>query len=166
MNKENTYHFIKTKPELSALLLLILTAAMLLWITSLYLPAVLFSLLSFLSLFRTSGFIIDKKNEKVKMVSGYLGVQSGKWYRIPNAKYVSLLRTKQASNSNNGATSVQNSPKSSCYQINLVVQIHREKRPFRLMTTNVENAIIEGKKLGEFMNLKVLDSTTHKRRWI
>ncbi|MBI9065826.1 MAG: hypothetical protein JEZ09_00960 [Salinivirgaceae bacterium] len=166
MNREATYGIVKTKPGLSPLFLLILTANLFFWIHAIYALGVIFSIFTIVAFFKTSGFILDKENNRVKRISGYSGIQYGKWYRVPDIKYVSLLRVKQASNSNNGATSVQNSPRSSCYQINLIVQQHREKRVFGLMTTNVETARSEGVKLGAFLDLKVLDSTTYNRHWI
>lgn len=166
VNKEATYQLIETKPQLSAALLLVITVNMFFYI---YLPlafAELFSIVVFFVLFKTTGFILDKESSKVKMISGYAGIKMGKWYRLPQMQYVSLLRIKQASNSGSGSAIVKNSRGSYGYQVNLIVQVHKEKRPFKLMTTNVKRAKEEGVKLGEFLNLKVLDSTTHNRQWI
>lgn len=166
MNQLTTYQQITTKPQLSSALLLVVTGDMFAWINHIYILAGLVMLVSFLILFRTSGFIVDKEQKKVKRISGYFGLKMGRWYKLPEIKYVSLLRIKQASYSSYGNSVVKNSPKSFGYQVNLIVRVHKEDRVFRLMTTNVDQALEEGKKLGKYLDIKVLDSTSHKRHWI
>lgn len=166
MKKENTYKIIRTKPELSSTLLLVITFNLFLIIFQFYYIALISSLFTFFFLFRTSGFILDKENHRIKKVKGFAGFTTGQWHTLPSVKYVSLLRIKQASNSSYGTTGIANSERSFGYQINLVVQVNREKRRYKLMTTKLDKAKEEGKRIGEFMDLKVLDSTSHKRRWI
>merc|ERR1711879_180955 len=139
------------------------TISLLAWIFKFYIIGAVSLLLTFFMLFRTTGYIVDKAHSKVKRVAGFGGIKSGRWYKLPEIKYVSLLRIKQASDSSYGTSVVQNSPNSFGYQVNLIVRVHKEERIFRLITTNEQNAKQEGKKLGEFLDLKVLDSTSHKR---
>jgi hypothetical protein len=126
----------------------------------------LFSMVSFFVVFRTSGYILDKENSRIKMISGYSGILMGKWYKLPEIKYVSLLRISQARDTSSGSIISSTSPKSFGYQVNLVVRVHREHRPINLMTTNIEKAKDEGKKLGEYLDLRVFDSTSYKRCWL
>lgn len=166
MEIENSYQNITTKPQISSSLLIVITINMFLYINYLYVIGALFSVFSFFVLFKTSGYILDKENKRIKMVSGYSGFKLGKWYKLPEVKYISLLRINQPSNSNSGSIISSTSPKNFGYQVNLVVRVHREHRPIKLMTTNVEEAKEEGKKLGEFLDLKVYDSTSYKRKWL
>lgn len=166
MKADNSYQNISTKPQISSSLLIVITINMFLYINQLYIVGVIFTLFSFFVLFRTSGYILDKENSRIKMISGYSGFKMGKWYKLPEVKYVSLLRINQPSNSNSGSIISNTSPKSFAYQVNLVVRIHREHRPIKLMTTNEQSAREEGKKLGAFLDLKVFDSTSHKRCWL
>ncbi len=166
MEIENSYQQVTTKPQISSSLLLVITINMFIWINELYIIGILFSIFSFFVLFRTSGYILDKENGRIKMISGYAGIKIGKWYKLPEVKYVSLLRISQARDSSSGAIISSISPKSFGYQVNLVVRMHREHRPINLMTTNIEKAKEEGKKLGEYLDLKVFDSTSHKRCWL
>lgn len=60
---------------------------------------------------------------------------------------------------------VQTSSKNYTYQLNLIVD-DPKIRKLRIISGKRNKVISEGLKLGEFLNLKVLDVTTFDKKWI
>jgi hypothetical protein len=163
------YEFVKRKPQGSILLFLLLIIDMMLWSFTFYLLAIFATFLTFAILIQPTGYIIDKDKKRIKIINGFISHRIGKWKKLPEVKYVSLLRVKHIDNLHQTNPALYN-PKtthSSNYLVNLVIKENWQKeRPVKLISTSKENAIHEGLKLGEYLGLKVLDQTTHEKHWI
>lgn len=162
------YELLEIRPRVSAPLIVIILICLISWINASFVAGIILTILVFGILFLTSGFIIDKENNRIKKVVYFLGFKFGKWYTLPEIKYISLLRVKIArkSYSHSSKQYVQVASKRSTYRINLIIQDRSRQRPFRLISTTKEKAIEEGLKLGNYLSLKVYDSTSPDRKWI
>ena len=167
MKKEKPYQIIETQPETSSLIMVFLGVVLIIWLTSNYLLGIFIAILGLAVTFMPSGFIIDKKNHKIKKVNYLLGIPIGKWKEMPNIQYISLLRVIRKGKRRQSPAPVfaSNISDQYMYQINLIIKEERMK-PFRLISTSRDHAIKEGLKLGEYLNLKVFDMTTPKKKWI
>ncbi len=161
------YELLEIKPRFSTASFLVLLISTAFWANASYTVGILLSILTVGLLFLTSGFIIDKKNKRIKIFTYFFGVRFGKWRVLPELKYVSVLRVrlKKKTYSASSRQFEQITSGSYTYRISLVLEDKREK-PLRLTSTNKEKAIEEGLKLGEYLNLNILDSTTIDRKWI
>jgi hypothetical protein len=161
------YRLLEIKPRLSLPLFVVLVFCAASWINSNYIAGGILVILFMGILFLTSGFIIDKDNNRIRKVVYFLGFRFGKWHTMPEIKYISLLRVRLARKSYSPSSRqyVQRTSKNYTYRVNLIIHGDRQK-PFRLISTTREKAIEEGLKLGEYLGLKVFDSTTPDRKWI
>jgi hypothetical protein len=163
------YEFVNIKPQGSILLFIMLIIDLILFSASFVLWASISTIFTLAVLIQPSGFIIDKENNQIKIVKGIISLRLGKWKKLPEVKYVSLLRVKHIDNlhQTNPALYRPKTTNSSNYLVNLIIKENWQKeRPVKLISTSQKNAIAEGLKLGEYLNLKVLDQTTHEKRWI
>ena len=163
------YEHIKIKPQGSIPLFILLIADLMLWSTSYYVLAIITTLLTCVVLIQPTGFIIDKDKRKIKFIKGFISLKTGKWKKLPEVKYVSLLRVKQINNfhQTNPVLFDPKTEKSSNYLVNLVIKENWQKeRPVKLLATSKEDAINQGLKLGDYLDLRVLDQTTHEKKWL
>lgn len=166
---KNHYELVKIKPQGSVPLFIFLIIDIVLWSMQLYALGAVASVLTIVISIQPSGFIFDKENNRVKIVKGYLSLRSGKWKKLPEIKYVSLLRVKHIDNlhQTNPTLYSPKTTRSSNYMVNLIIkETWQRERPVRLMKTSKETAITEGLKLAEYLDLRVLDQTTHEKHWI
>jgi hypothetical protein len=164
---KNYLELIEIKPRLSFTLLFVITINLILFVAASIIFGVLMTILTISLFFQTSGFIIDRENNRVKKVRGFWGMKIGKWQKLPEFKYVSLLRVKQGRKSYQASSAmfVQKSSNSNIYKVNLVIDSGTQK-VFNLINANKEKAIETGLLVGEYLDLKVLDVTTHEKKWI
>ncbi len=163
------YEHITIKPQGSIPLFIFLILDLMLWSTSYYVLAIISTLLTFIVLIQPTGFIIDKEKHKIKFIKGFISLKTGKWRKLPEIKYVSLLRVKHIDNfhQTNPTLFEPKTVKSSNYLVNIVIKENWQKeRPVKLLNTNKEDAICQGLKLGDYLDLRVLDQTTHEKHWL
>ena len=167
MKQNKPYQVIETKPGAASLVTVFLGGVVVIWLTANYLLGVFVAILGMGVAFMPRGFVIDKENNKIKKVYYFLGLPIGKWYEMPDIKYVSLLRAIHKSSRRQSPAPAFASRTSDhyVYQVNLIVEEERLK-PLRLISTSRQQAIKEGLKLGEYLDVKVFDMTTGKKQWI
>lgn len=167
MSKEDIFKLTETKPKSSSILTVLLGIMLVWWITSNYVLVMLIAIVGLGVTFMPSGFLIDREKSLIKRVHYLFGFSIGKWYELPNIKYISLLRVREKNSPRYipAPAFIQNSSVQFVYQINLIIEEGRLK-PFRLISTTRQQAIKTGLKLGEYLDLKVLDMTTPVKKWI
>jgi hypothetical protein len=167
MKKEKPFRILEINPGKSSLVMLFLFVLLVIWLTGNYLLGIIIAIPGLALTIMPTGFIIDRKNNKIKKVYYFLGLPIGKWKELPRIQYISLLRVIHKGKRRQIPAPAFASGASGhyMYQVNLIIEEDRLK-PFRLISTSREQAINEGLKLGEYLNLKVFDMTTQRKKWI
>ncbi len=165
MNQHKPYQIIETQPRAGSLVTVLLGVVLVIWLTSNYLLGIFIAIMGLAITFMPRGFLIDKENNKIKKVYYFLGIPIGEWREMPNIQYVSLLRAIQKSRRRQNPAPAFASRASNhyVYQVNLIIKEDRMKA-LRLISTTREHAIKEGLKLGEYLDVKVFDRTTSKKK--
>ncbi|TRX65812.1 hypothetical protein [uncultured Carboxylicivirga sp.] len=114
-----------------------------------------------------SGLEIETQENRMRRYISILGYVSGKWIEIPELDYVTIVRVKMTSKKYqaSGAIYVQAPSSKVKYRVNLATK-DRRNRVVKVLTSEKDEAISEALKIGEALNLNVLDSTSHNQKWI
>lgn len=160
------YNISVTKPKISAPMILMVGLGILITLSQNFIIGPILIFLSCGFIFMRTGIKFDKENNRFKKYTIFLGFTLGKWEKVPEIKYISLLRVKMARRSYSPSSRiyVQRASKNYSYRVNLVIQNNR--KPDKLLSTSKDKAIEIGSQLGEYLDLKVFDSTSTDRKWI
>ena len=167
MKQNKPYQIIETQPGAASLFTVFIGVVLVTWLTANFMLGIFVAILGLGVTFMPRGFIIDKENNRMKKVYYYLGIPIGRWQKMPNIQYVSLLRVIQKSRRRQSPAPAFASRASNhyVYQVNLIIEEERLKA-LRLISTTRDHAIKEGLKLGEYLDVKVFDRTTSRKQWI
>ncbi len=166
MKKRNTYKILKIRPRLSTTLAILVVLDIIAWFNTDLIIASVVTVITIGVMFKSKGFIIDKENNRIRKVTNLFGITFGRWHKLPEIKYVSLLRVRLPHHRLKRMTelSKQNKAGSFICKVNLIIEENRQ-RAFQLMSTSQYKAIIEGVKLADYLDVKVLDVTTLDKKW-
>lgn len=167
MIQGNQYVITDNKPKFTKLLVFAIAIALCFWAAGFLVVGILFTVLIGGMFFMPTGLILDRERLQIKRFSKFFGITVGSWQKLPPIEYISLLRVKQKRKAfrPSSMTIVQTSTANSRYQVNLIVRQGR-LRPYKLLSTDLDDAIKKGLELGEFFDLRVYDATTSKQKWI
>ncbi len=114
-----------------------------------------------------SGLEIDTEANIMRRYSRIFGYVSGKWAIIPELDYVTVVSVKITSKKYqaSGAIYVQSPSSDVKYRVNLATK-DRRNPVIKVLTSEKNEAISEALKIGEALDLNVLDSTSPDRKWI
>lgn len=114
-----------------------------------------------------SGVEIDLDNNRMRDYISFLGIELGNWTTIPNLKYISIVRVKlkRKSFKVSAITFGQSSSNKLMYNVNLITEDKR-KRYIKILSAKKEESIKTALKIGELLDLKVLDYSTIDKKWI
>jgi hypothetical protein len=114
-----------------------------------------------------SGLEIDTEENRMRRYSRIFGYVSGKWTKIPELDYVTVVSVKMTSKKYqaSGAMYVQSPSSDVKYRVNLATK-DRRNPVIKVVTCGKSEAINEALKIGEALSLNVLDSTNPDRKWI
>ena len=119
-----------------------------------------------LMVFSYQGVIIDMAGERYMKYDRFLSFKIGGWKALPTPSYVTVVRI-NLSSSRTGPTPIvvpQDKKGARAFKVNLVVE--GQKRFVTICRGSLENMTKEALRLGEHMQLRVLDYTTHEKKWI
>ncbi len=90
----------------------------------------------------------------------------GRWVALPKPSYVTLVRIKLSNVRSMASPMVTPEPgkRARSYKVNLVVE--GDKRFISICRGSREKMTQEALKLGRELNIRVLDYTTHEKKWI
>ena len=113
------------------------------------------------------GVEIEFEKERYRSYTTLFGHTFGKGKPLPNIQYVTAVRVLQSSKRYQ-ASSAQYVQKVSFknYKYNVNLAVDGKQRVIKLWTLSHENALKEALKIGEALDLKVLDYTTPEKNWV
>lgn len=131
-----------------------------------YPGAIISLVLAVLTTFSFEGVTIDQKAQRYKKYDRFFRLKIGRWEKLPQPSYVTLVRI-NLNNQKNLASPIitpQAGKSTRAFKVNLVVE--GDKRFIPICRGSIEKMTEEALKLGKALDLRVLDYTTHDKKWI
>lgn len=119
-----------------------------------------------LSAFSYKGVIIDGIQSRYLRYDRILKIRIGSWETFSHASYVTVVRI-NLSNRRIGPGPLvmpEDQKAARAYKVNLVVE--GKERYISICRGSLEEMTSEAIRLGEHLQLRVLDYTTHEKKWI
>ena len=116
--------------------------------------------------FSYQGVIIDPLEKKYIRYDRFLYFKIGGWKPLPKPSYVSIVRIKLSSRRSAPTPMVgpQDSKGARTFKVNLVVE--GRQRYVSVCRGSLEKMTKEALSLGQHLQLRVLDFSTHEKKWI
>jgi hypothetical protein len=116
--------------------------------------------------FSYQGVIIDPVKQKYIRYDRFLSFKIGGWKALPRPSYVTLVRINLSSRRTAASPMVgpQDLKGARAFKVNLVVE--GKQRYIGICRGSLEKMTAESLRLGRHLNLRVLDYTTHEKKWI
>jgi hypothetical protein len=123
-------------------------------------------LIAALSAISFRGVIIDRENQKYMKYDRFLNVRIGKWDSLSKPSYVTVVRINLSDRRIGPAPMVMPEDKkgAKAYKVNLVVE--GDERYIPVCRGPLEKMTREALRLGEHLHVRVLDYSTHEKKWI
>ena len=119
-----------------------------------------------LSAFSFQGVIIDVAARQYLKYDRFLKIRIGGWKALPPPSYVTVVRINMA-NRRTGPSPIvvpQDKKGARAFKVNLVVE--GDQRFIGICRGSLEKMTEEALRLGKSLNVRVLDFTTHEKKWI
>lgn len=115
----------------------------------------------------SSGLEIDTKQNKLRRYCKIFGYVIGNWESIPELDYVTVVRVKMTAKKFQASSDLYLQAPSSnvMFRVNLVTKDSRNS-VIKVVTCEMNEAINEALKIGNALDLGVLDYTSSDRKWI
>lgn len=112
------------------------------------------------------GTLIDKNRLRYMKYDRFLWMKIGKWESMSIPTYVTVVRVNVSSMRTMPSPLAlpENKKEAKSYKVNLVVE--GDERYINICMGSKETMIAEALRLGKHLNLRVLDYTTHDKKWI
>jgi hypothetical protein len=121
--------------------------------------------LGILVTFSYQGIIIDAAQKKYLKYDRFMWIKIGRWTPLPTPSYVTIVRINLSSNRNLPTPLVPPDTKSArSYKVNLVVE--GDQRYVAVCRGSRDEMTHEALRLGQLLHIRVLDYTTHEKKWI
>ena len=119
-----------------------------------------------LSVFSYQGVIIDMAEKRYMKYDRFLKVRIGTWQDLPVPSYVTIVRIKLSSRRTAPSPIVipQDKKEARAFKVNLVVE--GKTRFIGICRGSLENMTREALRLGEHLQFRVLDYSSHEKKWI
>ena len=129
-------------------------------------PGSILMLIAILSAISFRGVIIDSENQKYMKYDRFLNVRIGKWESLSKPSYVTVVRINLSDRRIGPAPMVMPEDKkgAKAYKVNLVVE--GDERYVAVCRGPLEKMTSEALRLGEHLHVRVLDYSTHEKKWI
>jgi len=116
--------------------------------------------------FSYQGTKIDPEKQRYLKFDRFLWIKIGQWQPLSTPSYVTIVRINLSNKRNLPAPLVlpENTKRARSYKVNLVVE--GNERYINICRGSLEKMTLEALRLGNYMNIRVLDYTTHKKKWI
>lgn len=112
------------------------------------------------------GFKIDAEKGRIKHYDRFLWFYFGRWKPYPPPQYVTVVSIKLSGKRNAPIAFVipESGKASQSYKMNLVVE--GKQRFIPLARGNRKNLLEEAMKIGELLDIRVLDYTSYDKQWL
>ena len=116
--------------------------------------------------FSYQGVIIDPLENKYIRYDRFLNFKIGGWKPLPKPSYVSIVRINLSSQRSAASPMVgpQDGKRAKAFKVNLVVE--GRQRYVNVCRGSREKMTEEALRLGRDLHIRVLDYTTHEKKWI
>lgn len=116
--------------------------------------------------FSFEGISIDPTKQRYMKYDRFFGFRIGRWQALPTVSYVTLVRINLNNQRNMASPIVTPQPGKStrAYKVNLVVE--GDVRYIAICRGSLEKMTKEALKLGKALGIRVLDYTTHDKKWM
>jgi hypothetical protein len=131
-----------------------------------YTGAIISLALAILVTFSYEGITIDPVRKRYIKYDRFLRIRIGRWEALPKPSYVTLVRINLNNLRNMASPIIAPQPGKStrAYKVNLVVE--GDVRYIAICRGPLEKMTEEALKLGKLLGIRVLDYTTHNKKWI
>ena len=131
-----------------------------------YIVASICFVLAGLLVFSYQGVIIDPGEMRYMKYDRFLKFRIGSWKDLSKPSYVTIVRIKLSNRRNAPSPIVAPQDKKSArtYKVNLVVE--GDERFIAICHGSLENMTREALRMGEHLQVRVLEFTTHEKKWI
>ena len=146
--------------------LLLALLAFILLVYSEFVGASISLLLGILLSFSYQGTLIDEKKLRYMKYDRFLWLKIGRWESMSIPSYVTIVRINLSSSRSlpSPLALPENKKGAKSYKVNLVVE--GDERYINVCMGSLESMIAEALRLGNHLNIRVLDYTTHDKKWI
>jgi hypothetical protein len=122
--------------------------------------------LGILLVYSFQGVKIDKLGKRFIRYDRFIGFRIGRWETLPQPSYVTLVRINLSSRRTLPAPMLMPETKkgAKAFKVNLVVE--DERRYIPICRGSLEKMREEAIKLGSALDIRVLDYSTHEKKWI
>jgi len=119
-----------------------------------------------LSSFSYQGILIDQENRRYLKYDRFLWIKIGKWEPLSTPSYVTIVRINLSSRRTLPAPMVlpESGKSAKSFKVNLVVE--GESRYIDICRGSLEKMVREALRLGKHLQIRVLDYSTHEKKWI
>ena len=116
--------------------------------------------------FSYQGVIIDLAGQRYMKYDRFLNFRIGGWKALPSPTYVTIVRINLSGRRTAPSPIVvpQDKKGARAFKVNLVVE--DQMRYIGICRGSLEKMTQEALRLGEYLQIRVLDYTTHKKKWI
>ena len=116
--------------------------------------------------FSYRGTLIDEKKLRYMKYDRFLWVKIGRWESMSVPSYVTVVRINLSSRRTlpSPLALPENKKGAKSYKVNLVVE--GDERYINVCMGSLDAMIAEALRLGKHLNIRVLDYTTHDKKWI
>ena len=131
-----------------------------------YIGASISFLLAVPTAFSYQGVIIDPPGNRYMKYDRFLTFRIGSWKDLSKPSYVTIVRIKLSNRRSAPSPIVAPEDKKGAraFKVNLVVE--GDERFIPICHGSLEHMTGEALKLGKYLKVKVLDYTTHEKKWI
>ncbi len=145
-------------------LMVLLTVAFI--VNGAYIGGSICFVLGVLSAFSYQGIIIDTSTQRYMKYDRFIKFNIGGWKPLPVPSYVTVVRINISSRRTAPTPIVvpQDKKGARAFKVNLVVE--GQMRFLGICRGSLEKMTKEALRLGEYLQLRVLDYTTHEKKWI
>ncbi len=164
MQSPGIYKYEKYSFKIISPLMVLLTVAFL--VNGQYIGGPICFVLGVLSAFSYQGIIIDTTTQRYMKYDRFLNFRIGGWKDLPVASYVTIVRINLSSRRTAPTPIIGPQDKKGvrAFKVNLVVE--GRMRFIGICRGSLEKMTTEALRLGEQLQLRVLDYTTHEKKWI
>ena len=112
------------------------------------------------------GIQIDKFENKQRFYKSIFGLKfnTKKWHLLPNVQYISLYKAKKTRELPTGVN--YNYSYFYIYELNLFDENDQHYMLFQINHNYLNHAIFCSKKIALYLNIPVIDATSHEHKWI
>lgn len=131
-----------------------------------YIGAIIFFVLGVLLTISYQGVIIDLPGNRYMKYDRFLNLRIGSWKTLSKPTYVTIVRIKLSNRRSAPSPIVAPEDKKGvrAFKVNLVVE--GDDRYIPICHGSLHNMTFEALRLGGYLKLRVLDYTTHEKKWI